>query len=126
MATRKSTAVKTTAPRGKAAAARKPAPKKAPASRVRKDAATLPNRARHLREAADLSPKDLALRLGKDWTASTVRRIERGARKATMEQIAQLADALAVPVADLGFTTATVDDSAVATPRLAGKPRKVV
>jgi transcriptional regulator with XRE-family HTH domain len=48
----------------------------------------------------------LAQQLGPDWSASTVRRIERGARKATPQQIAQLADALEVPVAQLELSSA--------------------
>lgn len=100
------------------------AAKKSTASRARKAADTLPNKVRQHREAADLSPKDLAQRLGKDWSASTVRRIERGARKATPEQVAQLADTLQVPVAELGFTTATVDESAAALPRVDATDRK--
>lgn len=72
-------------------------------SRARKAADSLPNRVRQHREKAALSPKELAAQIGGDWTASTVRRIERGARKPSSEQIARLADALRVPVADLGF-----------------------
>lgn len=70
-------------------------------SRGKKDAATLPNRVRHYREATDLSPTELAAQIGPDWTASTVRRIERGARKPTPEQVARLATALGQPAATL-------------------------
>jgi transcriptional regulator with XRE-family HTH domain len=56
---------------------------------------------RHYREAAGLSPKELARHIGPDWTASTVRRIERGARKATAGQMAELATALGQPAATL-------------------------
>jgi ribosome-binding protein aMBF1 (putative translation factor) len=126
----------------KSAAARKPGQKRTPAEKIadgkakaarkaanpraRKAADSLPNRVRAHREAAALSPKDLAQRLGKDWSASTVRRIERGSRKPTPEQITQLADTLAVPVAELGLTTATVDEIKAATPRKSAAPRKVV
>lgn len=93
---------------------------KAAARRNRKPADSLPNRVRALREAAELSPKDLAAQIGTDWTASTVRRIERGARVATPQQVAQLADALSVPVADLGFTLPTAPVEPQAKP--AAKP----
>jgi transcriptional regulator with XRE-family HTH domain len=84
------TTAKATAPKkstGKAKAAN---------PRARKAADTLPNRVRLHREANELSPKDLAAKIGGNWTASTVRRIERGAKHATPEQQAQLAEALQV------------------------------
>jgi hypothetical protein len=54
------------------------------------------------REKADLSPNELAANIGGDWTARTIRRIERGARKATVAQQAELAAALGQP-ADVLF-----------------------
>ena len=75
--------------------------KAAATSRGRKDAASLPNRVRFHREKAEVSPKELAASIGGSWTASTVRRIERGAKQATAEQMAQLAATLKVPAADL-------------------------
>jgi transcriptional regulator with XRE-family HTH domain len=107
----------TTTAAARSAAAK--AAKTATASRARKAADTLPNRVRAHREAADLSPKDLANRIGSDWTASTVRRIERGARKPSVGQIAQLAAALGVPAADLGFPAETL-------PQIPAEPRKKV
>lgn len=77
-------------------------------SNFKKDAKGLPNNVRQHREKSELSPKDLAAKIGGDWTASTVRRIERGARKATPEQVALLADALQVPVAKLGLALPSV------------------
>lgn len=85
-------------PTGKGAAA-KPSAKPAPtaAGRAHKPADSLPNRVRLHREAADISPKELAAKIGHGWTASTVRRIERGDRKATVGQQADLAAALGQP-----------------------------
>ncbi len=76
--------------------------------RARKAAAALPNRVRQHRENADLIAKELAAKIGGDWTASTVRRIERGARKATPQQVAQLADAVQVTVAKLSLALPSV------------------
>lgn len=91
------------------------AAKKTTASRARKAADTLPNKVRQHREAADLSPKELAQRLGTDWTASTVRRIERGARKATIGQMAELGTALGQPASVLFPASAAEQAEAKAT-----------
>jgi len=69
--------------------------------RSKKDAKGLPNKVRQHREKAGMSPKELAAQIGGDWSASTVRRIERGARKASVQQMAELGKALDTPASTL-------------------------
>ena len=76
----------------------------------------LPNSVRELRLAKSLTPAQLADKAGAGLTASFVRRIERGARQATTEQVAALAKALGTAQKNLGITDA-VEPKAASEPK---------
>lgn len=78
----------------------------------------LPNKVRALRMKASLTPAQLADKAGAGLTASFVRRIERGARQATTEQVTAIAKALGTAEAALGIKDAT-EAKAPRTPRAA-------
>lgn len=78
----------------------------------------LPNKVRTLRMKANLTPAQLADKAQAGLTPSFVRRIERGARQATTEQVTAIAKALGTEEKALGIKDAT-EAKAPRTPRAA-------
>lgn len=81
----------------------------------------LPNNVRTVRMEKGLTPAQLADKAGAGLTASFVRRIERGARQATTEQVAAIAKALGTSQKALGVTDAVERKAAAEQPER--KPR---